>query len=79
MPPDGNVKTHWDRVIELWYETFDDWRRAVVTDAARLHPARVGHAGRPTRSSRPYEELASTFILERPNDDFLRDLRGYVP
>ena len=28
---------------------------------------------------RPYEELASTFILERPNDDFLRDLRGYVP
>ena len=78
VPPDGNVKTHWDRVVELWYETFDDWRRAVITaPPAYTRPEWATQAAYPFL--RPYEELASTFILERPNDDFLRDLRGYVP
>jgi hypothetical protein len=78
MAPESKVKTRWDRVMELWYETFEDWRRAVVTHPpAYTRPAWATHDAYPFL--RPYEELASTFILERPNDDFLRDLRGYVP
>jgi hypothetical protein len=77
-PPAGNIKPEWDRVLELWYETFDDWREGVA--AATDHCTRPEWATQPQYPFlRPYEELASTFILERPNDDFLRDSRGYVP
>ena len=78
MAPESTVKTRWDRAMELWYETFEDWRRAVVgRTLAYTRPAWATQDAYPFL--RPYEELASTFILERPNDDFLRDLRGYVP
>ncbi len=77
-PPTGNVQPRWDRVLELWFETFDDWQRFV--DAAADSCSRPEWATEPGYPFvRPYEELASTFLLERPNDDFLRDLRGYVP
>jgi hypothetical protein len=77
-PPGGGVHVRWDRVVELWYETFEDWRRAVITDPPDYtRPDWATQAAYPFVS--PYEELATTFILERPNDDFLRDLRGYVP
>ena len=77
-PPAGNIKPEWDRVLELWNETFDDWREGVA--AATDHCTRPEWATQPQYPFlRHYEELASTFILERPNDDFLRDSRGYVP
>lgn len=28
---------------------------------------------------KPLEGLVSSFLLERPNDEFLRDLRAYTP
>jgi len=78
LPFDDRVKTRWDRALELWYETFIDWHRAVVSDPP-VYTA-PPWATTPTYPFlRPYEEIASTFILERPNDDFLRDSRGYVP
>jgi hypothetical protein len=78
LPPEGGVRTQWDRVVELWYETFDDWRRDVIAaPPAYTRPQWATQSAYPF--VRPFEELASTFILERPNDDFLRDLRGYVP
>jgi hypothetical protein len=77
-PPPGYIKARWDRVLELWYETFADWRQGVEAATARC--TGPGWATQPQYPFlRAYEELASTFILERPNDDFLRDLRGYVP
>jgi hypothetical protein len=77
-PPAGNVQPHWDRVLELWFETFDDWQG--FADAAAASCSRPEWATQPGYPFvRPYKEVASTFLLERPNDDFLRDLRGYVP
>lgn len=77
-PPAGNVQPHWDRVLELWFETFDEWQRFV--ESAVVSCSRPEWATQPQYPFlRPYLELASTFLLERPNDDFLHDLRGYVP
>ncbi len=77
-PPAGNVQPRWHRVLELWYETFDDWRAGVeAADATCTRPGWATWSQYPF--FKPYQDLASTFILERPSDDFLRDLRGYVP
>lgn len=78
LPRPGEVRTSWDWVVELWYETFDDWRRWLkASEACCTRP------GWSTQSECPFlapgEGFVSTFILERPNDDFLRDLRAYVP
>ena len=77
LPPAGQVKTSWDRVMELWYETFDDWRDSVVTN-----PPSYTKPAWATWDEYPFVELGadfvSTFLLERPTDDYLKDLRGYV-
>jgi hypothetical protein len=77
-PPAGITEVRWDRVHELWYETFSDWRRAVL-EAPPIY-------SKPPWATRdvfpfvePYVDLVSSFILERPNDEFLRDLRSYTP
>jgi len=64
----------WDRVIELWYETFDDWRESVLTNPpAYTKPEWASHPQYPFFV--PGEEWVSTFVLERPTDEFLRDSR----
>jgi hypothetical protein len=78
LPSPAQIQTSWDRVIELWYETFDDWRESVTAATAAC-----SKPGWRTQDKYPFVEpftdFVSTFILERPNDDFLRDLRAYVP
>ena len=76
-PPADTVLSSWDRLIELWYETFDDWRNAVI----QAPP----HYTRPTWATtdhypfvEPGKDFVSSFILERPNDEFWRDSRGYL-
>jgi hypothetical protein len=44
---------HWHRVVELWYETFDDWRRAVISaPPSYTKPAWAHTAIRSWRSAR---------------------------
>jgi len=77
-PPADITKSRWDRVYELWYETFSDWRRAVIErPPVYTKPPWATQDGYPF--VRPYEEFVCSFILERPNDEFLRDLRSYTP
>lgn len=81
-PPDAiaevvsRLMPKWHRVNELWYETFDDWRRAVLTEPPAYTKPRWA-----TGDRYPFlkvgDEFASTFILERPADEFWRDSRGY--
>ncbi len=76
-PPADSVLHAWDRLTELWFETFDDWRR-FVTEAA------PGLARPPWATSTRYPflelgtEFVSSFLLERPTDEFSRDARGYL-
>lgn len=67
----------WDRLCELWYETFDDWRDSVIASPpAYTRPSWASHETYPFLE--PFADLVGTFVLERPNDEFWRDSRGYV-
>jgi Chalcone isomerase N-terminal domain len=77
-PAPGMVERGWDRVVELWYENFRDWRRAVI-QAPPLYtaPAWATHDTYPFLQ--PGQDFVSCFLLERPNDEFLRDSRIALP
>jgi hypothetical protein len=81
-PPGGrpapeSVLHSWDRLIELWYESFADWRQAVLQA-----PPRYTRPAWATRNDYPFVQpgldLVSSFLLERPADEFWRDSRGYL-
>ena len=44
-PPPGSYHPAWDRVSELWYETFTDWRRSVIESPPRYTRPPVGDVG----------------------------------
>jgi len=64
------------RVSELWYENHSAWRKAVIES-----PPKYTKPEWTTIDHYPFLEpdvdFISTFILERPECDFLRDYRGY--
>lgn len=76
-PPRDSVLHDWHRLTELWFESFDDWR----TFARELVPSLTA----PPWASAPGfpfvargSDFVSSFLLERPNDEFSRDSRGYL-
>jgi len=75
-PHAGKVLGKWDRLSELWFETFDDWRAFMAAAAGLKPPAWATASAYPF--VRPHSELVSSFLLERPNDEFWRDARGYL-
>jgi hypothetical protein len=71
------VFSGWHRFCELWYENFDDWRRSVIEAPPRYtRPSWAKYDKYPFFE--PYVDFVSSFLLERPTDEFLRDARGYV-
>jgi hypothetical protein len=76
-PPAGSVLQHWDRLTEMWFETFDQWATFISVVAPSL-------TSPPWATSKLYpfvsvgSEFASSFLLERPSDEFSRDARGYL-
>lgn len=77
MPPPDTILASWDRVCELWYETFDDWQKSVITEPPRYtKPSWARYDKYPFLE--PFVDFVSSFILERPNDEFLTDSRGYL-
>lgn len=82
-PPDAVAEVrrllmpHWHRVCELWYETFDDWERAVLKEPPSYTKPKWARFDR-YPFLEPRKELVSSFLLERPVDEFLRDSRAYT-
>lgn len=79
--PPGKKKTTaigggvWDRVCELWYETFDDWKDSVINNPPKYtKPVWASHDKYPFLE--PDNDFVSLFLLERPNIDFLREQIG---
>lgn len=67
----------WARVSELWYEHHEGWRKAVIDSPLRYtRPPWSSFAAYPFL--RPGIDFVSTFLLERPECDFLREYRGYT-
>ena len=56
----------WHRMSELWYENMDAWRRAAVDSPPRYTPP-------PWNGEYPFVHLASVFVRDKPDVDFLKD------
>jgi len=77
VPPPDTILASWDRVCELWYETFDDWHKSVIEAPPRYtKPSWAKYDKYPFLE--PFVDFVCSFILERPNDEFLREARGYL-
>jgi hypothetical protein len=64
------------RVSELWYENGSAWRQAVVTSKRNYtRPPWAKYDKYPFLE--PGADFVSTFLLERPECDFLKDYHGY--
>jgi hypothetical protein len=60
----------------MWYENGTAWRRAVVESKIKYtRPPWAQYNKYPFLE--PAVDFVSTFLLERPEFDFLRDYRGY--
>jgi hypothetical protein len=71
-PPRYSGPTH--RVSEQWYENNNGWVKSVIDSPPKYtKPPWAKYNKYPFLE--PYVDFASTFILERPTDDFLRDQR----
>ena len=66
----GPLDHQWDRVTEMWYETFEDWKRSMIDD-----PPACTIPEWAERSTYPFVtpdmNFISTFLLERPAYDWL--------
>ncbi len=66
----------WARVSEMWYENFFDWRDDNLLEPPPYSkPPWAKHDRFPFLE--PGRDFFSTFLLERPADDYLRDTRFY--
>ncbi len=73
MHPESVVSSDWHRISEMWYENANDW-----VDSVLSHPPKYSKPGWATLDGylflEPQTNFASTFLLERPSDDWLREV-----
>ncbi|MCL2895042.1 hypothetical protein [Brenneria tiliae] len=74
--PQTRLLQDWDRISELWYENANGWRQSVVIDPPHYTPPPWA-TDKKYPFFHPASEFISTFILERPTDDYLRDLAPF--
>lgn len=64
----------WDRLSEMWYENGRGWRQSIV-EAPPVYTAPPWARYGRYPFLEPGVDFVSTFILERPTEDLLRNLR----
>ena len=73
LHPQSQVSSNWHRVSEQWYENSNGWVKSIIAlPPAYTKPAWATYDAYPFFE--PGVDFASTFILERPTDDWLRVL-----
>jgi hypothetical protein len=60
------IVTPYHRVTEMWYESFDAWRKAVIDSPPKYTPPPWGR-------KEPFVDMVSTFLPYKPDVDFLKD------
>ena len=66
----------WVRLTELWYENFYGWKESVVDNPPKhTRPRWARYDKYPFLE--PYVDFASTFLMERPDHDYLREASPY--
>jgi hypothetical protein len=78
LHPRSEVSSDWHRLSEQWYENSNGWVESIIKSPPEYSkPPWATHDGYPFLE--PGLDFASTFILERPTDDWLRQVpRLYV-
>jgi len=72
----GRYPVEWARLTEMWYEDFHGWKKSVIDSPPKYtKPPWASWDKYPFLQ--PYVDFNSTFILERPDHDYLRDARPY--
>lgn len=68
---------NWDRFSEMWYESYADWREDVI-----LHPPAYTAPPWAQQAEFPFltprTNFVSSFLLEKPSDDYLSYDRVYL-
>jgi hypothetical protein len=76
LHPQSVFSSAWHRVSELWYVDAHGWRESVLDAPPAYTPPPWA-----TRPAYPFlmpgGEFVSSFLLERPSDDWLRELRPF--
>jgi hypothetical protein len=73
----GGRVSPWHRVSEQWYADFSSWRKAIIESPLKYtKPSWAKYDKYPFFE--PYVDFCSTFLLERPTNDNLRDYSGYI-
>lgn len=74
--PGGPPPFH--RLVEQWYLGFNSWHKSVIDSPPKYTPPKWAKYNK-YPFLEPYVDFVSTFILERPTNDNLRDPLGYIP
>jgi hypothetical protein len=76
LHPRSSMLAGWHRVSELWYEDGNGWTRSVIDSPPEYTaPPWAKHGRYPFLE--PGIDFVSTFILERPSDDWLRQVAPF--
>lgn len=76
LHPRSSMLAGWHRVSEQWYENGEGWARSVLKTPPRYTaPPWATHSAYPFLE--PGTDFISTFILERPTDDWLRQVSPF--
>jgi hypothetical protein len=67
----------WDRVSEMWYETYDDWLQDIVLNPPKYTKPKWAMCDTFLHLT-PRRNFVFTLLLERPNDDFLKSEICYL-
>ena len=66
----------WVRLTEQWYEDFYGWKKSVIDSPPKYtKPPWAKYDKYPFLE--PYVDFASTFLMERPDHDYLREVTSY--
>ena len=66
----------WCRLTEMWYEDFNGWRQSVIESPPKYtRPRWAKYDKYPFLE--PYVDFVSTFLMERPDHDYLKEATPY--
>ena len=72
----GRYPIEWVRLTELWYEDFNSWKKSIIDSPPKYtKPSWARYDKYPFLE--PYVDFVSTFILERPDHDYIKESNPY--
>ena len=64
---------HWDRVSEIWFENNEDWTNAVINNPPAFTKPEWATSDK-FPYLKPWKDFIHTFILESPDQDFMKTM-----